>query len=83
MKSVFNFVIGRCYHFQSSPLSSLCNGSHVSSTAGTDILELSVGWSANDSEFQRHPGNDTLLAVNSLSETGTNHKGSLDPKFTG
>jgi hypothetical protein len=34
----------------------------------THILELHVGWSAIVPEFQRHPRNDTLLAVIFFSE---------------
>jgi hypothetical protein len=67
------YVIGHCCHLQSSPLPSLCNRSSVSaaagSTVGTDILESRVGGSAIVREFHIHPGNDTLLAVISFSET--------------
>jgi hypothetical protein len=76
---MLTFVIGHSYHFQSSPLPSLCNGSSVSATAGstarTNILELHVGQSAIVPEFQRHPGNDTFLAPISFVETTENHKG--------
>jgi hypothetical protein len=54
-----------------SPLLSFCNGSGISVTAGSDILELRV---TIVSEFQRHPRNNTLLAAISLSET-RNYKG--------
>jgi hypothetical protein len=40
----------------------------------TDILESHVGWSVIVPEFQRHPGNDTLVAVISFLETRRNHK---------
>jgi hypothetical protein len=60
---------------QSSPVPSLCKGSIVSSTAGTDIRESHVGWSAIVPEFQRHPGNNTLLAAISFSEKRKCHNG--------
>jgi hypothetical protein len=75
MKYMLTFVIGHCHNLQSSTLLSLHNRSSVSATAGstngTDILESYVGQSVIVPEFQRHPGNDTLLAVILFLETRT------------
>jgi hypothetical protein len=46
---------------------SLCNGSSIYVTAGsntgTDLFELHVGWSAIAPEFQGHPGNVFVVAI--------------------
>jgi hypothetical protein len=51
------------------------------------LLELAfcncVGWSAFVPEFQKHPGNDTLLTATSLSETRRNHKEPNQPSKEG
>jgi hypothetical protein len=76
---MLTFGIGLCFHFQSSPLPSLCNRFGVSvtagCTAGTDILESCVGWLVIVREFQRQSGSDTPLPAISFLETRRNHKG--------
>jgi hypothetical protein len=61
--------------FKAVSVPSLCNGSNVSATAGTDILELYIGQSEIVPEFLGHPANDTLSAAISILETRRNHKG--------
>jgi hypothetical protein len=75
MKYMLAFVIGHCCQLQSSPLPSLFNGSSISAAAGIDILESRVGCTVIVPEFQRRPGNYTLLGVILFLETRRNHKG--------
>ena len=52
-----------------SPLLRVCNASSVSGTAGsideTDFLQFLVGQTMIVPEFQKHCGNDALVACNS------------------
>jgi len=57
------FVISHWCNFFFSPFPSLCNGSGVSATFGSDFLELNVGWLASMFELQGHYGNDALVVV--------------------
>jgi hypothetical protein len=78
MKYTLTFGITRCSPLQNIPLPSLCNGSRVSttagSTAGNDFLESRVEQSTIVPVFQWHPGNDALLASILFSETRRNRK---------
>jgi hypothetical protein len=51
-KYTLTFGITHCCPLQSIPLPSLWTGSRVSTTAGTDFLELRVGRPASVPEFQ-------------------------------
>jgi len=70
---VHAFAIGSCT-LPCGPLLSLCTGPSTFDTAGTDFLKLCVGRSMVVSKFQKHPGNNALIAVILFLETRRSHK---------
>jgi hypothetical protein len=66
-------VIGNCCPFQISPISWLCSGSGITTTAGrtagADFLKFHVRVSMIVAELQECPENDVLIAVILFLET--------------
>jgi hypothetical protein len=68
MMCVHAFAIGSCA-LPSCPILSLCSGPSTFDTAGTEFLKLCVGRSAAVPKFQKHHGNNALIAVILFLET--------------
>lgn len=62
-------LIGNCCLFQISPISWLCNGSVICTTAGADFSEFHVRVSMIVAELQECPENNVLIAVILFLET--------------
>jgi hypothetical protein len=68
MKYILIFVICCCCPLHSNYLLSLCNGFSIAASARNANGELLVGCSAFVPEFQKHPLNNTVVAVISFSD---------------